>query len=315
MTIPLNRLRYFHAIASAGSISAAARALNVAQPALSYHLSAMERELGSPLLHRTNRGVSLTHAGMVLYDRTEAIFRELDAVEDEIRQTHRVPRGRVNIALAATMARTIVPTLLRIVDREYPQLQLHIIDVPSVTAMEHIRDGRADLALAPNAAEMENCETIAAYTERLCFVVRSNGKRRRRQPCTFKELSRYALVLPRRNFDLRRRVEEAAIEAGVRLNIQYEQESPDIMRTIVMAGLAGSVTQEALFDPVSERPLVDIRPVEGPTVVRTHSIVRRLDRAKSIAVDAVAIALRRAMEDLTSEGVLPGRMVGSVNNV
>ena len=65
MTIPLNRLRYFHAIASAGSVSAAAKTLNIAQPALSYHLRGIERDLGTALLHRTNRGVTLTHAGLL----------------------------------------------------------------------------------------------------------------------------------------------------------------------------------------------------------------------------------------------------------
>jgi LysR family transcriptional regulator, nitrogen assimilation regulatory protein len=309
VSISLNRLRYFHAIATAGSISAAARALNVAQPALSYHLSAIERELGTTLLDRTNRGVSLTYSGNLLLRRCETIFRDLEDVEDEIRQTQRVPHGKVTVALAVTMARALVPSLLRIVDRDYPLLQLHIVDVPSIPAMEHIRDGYADLALAPNAAEMDNCETIAAYTERLCFVSRSTRKRRNLSSCSIKEMSNYPLVLARRNYDLRRRVEEAAIEAGCTINVRYEQESPEIIRAIVLSGLAGTVTQEALFDPVTERAKLDIRPLLAPSIVRTHSIVRRLDRAKSIAGDAVATALREAMVELTTNGVLPGSMV------
>jgi hypothetical protein len=57
---------------------------------------------------------------------------------------------------------------------------------------------------------------------------------------------------------------------------------------------------------------VDIRPVTKPTIVRTHSIVRRRDRASSIAGDAVALALRRAMVELTDTKVLPGSMVSSL---
>lgn len=311
MPIPLNRLRYFHAIAAAGSISAAAKALNIAQPALSYHLGGIERDLGTALFNRTNRGVTLTHAGLLLFQRCETVFRELSDVEDEIRQTRSVPRGTVTVALAVTMARALVPTLLRIVARDYPRLNLRIVDVPSVPAMEQVRDGLVDLALAPNAAEMENCETIAAYTERLCLVARVKGKRRRLRPCSLRELAAYPLVLPRRNYDLRRRVEEAAIEAGTSINVVYEQESPEILRAIVLSGLAATVTQEALFDRVTERPQLDIRPVSEPVIVRTHSIIRRLDRAQSIAGNAVADALRRAMVELTSSKVLPGRMVAA----
>lgn len=309
MAIPLNRLRYFHAVATAGSISAAARSLNIAQPALSYHLAQIERSLGAPLFHRTNRGVTPTHAGVLLLRRCDTIFRDLEDVEDEIRQTQRVPHGKVTVAIAVTMARALVPPLLRIVDRDYPRLQLHILEVPSVPAMEQIRDGHADLALAPNAAEMDNCETIAAYTEPLCFITRARGKRRRRSPISMKELSTHALLLPRRNYDLRRRVEEAAIEAGCSIEVRYEQESPDLIRAIVLSGLAPTVTQEALFDPVSERPLIDIRPIEKPGIVRTHSIIRRLDRARSIEGTAVASALREAMFELTATDVLPGSMV------
>jgi LysR family nitrogen assimilation transcriptional regulator len=309
VTIPLNRLRYFHAIASAGSVSAAAKTLNIAQPALSYHLRGIERDLGTALLHRTNRGVTLTHAGLLLFQRCEMIFRELSDVEDEIRQTRSIPRGTVTVALAVTMARALVPTLLRIVGRDYPRLNLRLVDVPSVPAMEQVRDGIVDLALAPNAAEMENCETIAAYTERLCFVTKVTGKRRRVRPCSLQKLAAYPLVLPRRNYDLRRRVEEAAIEAGTTINVAHEQESPEIIRAIVLSGLAGTITQEALFDRVSERPLLDIRPITAPSIVRTHSIIRRVDRAQSIAGDSVAKALRSAMVELTASKVLPGKMV------
>jgi len=309
LAIPLSRLRYFHAVATAGSISAAARALNIAQPAISYHLAQIERSLDAPLFHRTNRGVTLTHAGLLLLRRCDAIFRDLDEVEHEILQTQRVPHGKVTVAIAVTMARALVPPLLRIVGRDYPRLQLHVLEMPSVPAMEQIRDGHADLALAPNAAEMENCETIAAYSERLCFIARSTATRRRRQPIAVEELSRHPLVLPRRNYDLRRRVEEAAIEAGCTINVRYEQESPDLMRAIVLSGLAGTVTQEALFDPANERTLLDIRPIEKPKIVRTHSIIRRLDRARSVEGNAVATALREAMVELTATDLLPGSMV------
>jgi len=312
VSIPLNRLRYFHAIATAGSISGAAKALNAAQPALSYHLAAIERELGAPLFYRNNRGVSLTHAGTLLLRRCETIFRDLEVVEGEIRETQKAPHGTVTVALAVTMARALVSPLLRIVEQDYPLLRLRIVDMPSIVAAEQVRDGHVDLALAPNAAEMHDCETIAAYVEPLCLITLTKGKRRRRSPITFQELSGHPLVLPRRGYDLRRRVEEAAIEAGSQIDVRYEQESADMMRAIVLSGIAGTVTQEALFEPVRERPLVDIRPVTKPTIVRTHSIVRRRDRASSIAGDAVALALRRAMVELTDTKVLPGSMVSSL---
>ena len=57
--LDLRRLRYFRAIVGHGSLAAASRALNVAQPALSHHLAELERLLGVTLLHRHSRGVAI----------------------------------------------------------------------------------------------------------------------------------------------------------------------------------------------------------------------------------------------------------------
>jgi len=306
MSLSLQRLKYFHAIAKSTSITKAADVLNIAQPALSYQLAAIERELGTKLLERSNTGVTLTTAGRILFQRTNMIFREIEDAENEIRETVRLPHGPVTLALAVTMARQLVPPLLRIVDRSYPLVQLKILDVPSLPAFEIMRTGRADLALVPNAADMENCETIPAYRERLCFISRADPGPPVNRPIRFAMIAGEPLVLSGRTYDLRKRAEEAAIACGVTLNLRYEQESQEIVRAIVLEGLAGTITQAALFDPHAERPRLNIRPLVEPEIIRTHAIVRRGGQPPTLAQEAIIDALLLAISELVAARVFPG---------
>lgn len=85
MAINLERLRLLHAVAAHGSIAAAARVIGYTPSAVSQQLSALERDVASPLFERSNRGVTLTRAGSLLSQRTSVILDLVDAAVDEAR--------------------------------------------------------------------------------------------------------------------------------------------------------------------------------------------------------------------------------------
>jgi LysR family transcriptional regulator, nitrogen assimilation regulatory protein len=312
MSFSLQRLRYFHAIASGGSFSSAGRSLGIAQPALSYHVAELEKDLGTPLLIRSARGVKLTDAGTILFRRADEILRSIESLEQEIRATASVPNGEVTLALAVTMARPLVPQIFGIMDAQFPKVRVKILDVASVPAMELIMSGRAEVALVPNAADLTDCDAEAIYTERLSLISRSTGRRRRRATIRFTDIGNLPMVLPNRNYDLRRRVEEASIVAGCRLNVRYEQDSQEMIRSIVLSGLAATITQTSQFNPDTERHLLDIRPIEDPEIARTHAIVWRRDRTVTKAMVAVKQAVREGIANLVEVGTFPGRYHAAV---
>ena len=81
----VRQLRYFVAIAEEGSLSAAAQRLNVAQPALSQHVIALEGRLEVKLLERSPRGVTLTQPGEVLLAHARSILAALDDARAAVR--------------------------------------------------------------------------------------------------------------------------------------------------------------------------------------------------------------------------------------
>ena len=74
----LRQLEYFREIASTGSINEAARHLNMSQPPLSYQIRQLENELNVKLFDRTSKGVTLTEAGKLLYDRSGNLLEKTD---------------------------------------------------------------------------------------------------------------------------------------------------------------------------------------------------------------------------------------------
>src|SRR5260370_33441171 len=98
------RLRVLVAVARHGSVTAAAQALNYAQPSISHHMAKLEAETGTKLMERAGRGIKLTEAGRLLAGRAEEILGRLDSAEAELAahvglRQHRVPLAAFGSAL------------------------------------------------------------------------------------------------------------------------------------------------------------------------------------------------------------------------
>src|ERR1022692_1769986 len=103
------RLRVLVAIARHGSVTAAAQALNYAQPSISHHMARLESETGAKLMERAGRGIRLTEAGRLLAERAEEILGRLDAAEAELAAHIGLRQGRVRLVAFGSALGTIVP--------------------------------------------------------------------------------------------------------------------------------------------------------------------------------------------------------------
>jgi LysR family transcriptional regulator, transcriptional activator of nhaA len=100
----LHHLRLFRAVASDGTLTGAARGLNLSQSALSTQLRSLEAALGQDLFERRGRGLVLTEAGRIALDHAEAIFRTADDLTATLRETGRVRRA-LRVGALATLSR------------------------------------------------------------------------------------------------------------------------------------------------------------------------------------------------------------------
>jgi DNA-binding transcriptional LysR family regulator len=145
--LDVTRLRVLVAVARHGSVTAAARALNYAQPSISHHIARLEAETGARLLQRAGRGVRLTDAGLLLAARAEEILGRLDAAENELAAHVGLRAGRVRLAAFPSALGTIVPAAAARLEAESPGMDLLLAGAEPADALDMLRTGRVDVAL------------------------------------------------------------------------------------------------------------------------------------------------------------------------
>jgi DNA-binding transcriptional LysR family regulator len=145
--LDVTRLRVLVAVARHGSVTAAARALNYAQPSISHHIARLEAETGARLLERVGRGVRLTEAGRLLAERAEEIIGRLDAAESELAAHVGLREGRVRLAAFPSALGTLVPAAAAWLEAEQPGIDLMLTEAEPPEALRMLRAGYVDVAL------------------------------------------------------------------------------------------------------------------------------------------------------------------------
>ncbi len=119
-------LGFFSVLASAGSLSAAARELGITTPAVSKHLALMEARLGASLVNRTTRRMSLTPEGEVYLEHARRILGEIDDMEQLLGMSKATPKGLLRVNATLGFGRSHVSPLISKFVRKYPQVEVQL---------------------------------------------------------------------------------------------------------------------------------------------------------------------------------------------
>jgi DNA-binding transcriptional LysR family regulator len=145
--LDVTRLRVLVAVARYGSVTAAARALNYAQPSVSHHLARLEAETGIKLIQRAGRGIRLTDAGRLLAERAAEVIGRLDAAENELAAYTGLRAGRLRLAAFPSALGTIVPAAAAVLRGKQPSIDLRLTEAEPPEALRMLRAGYVDVAL------------------------------------------------------------------------------------------------------------------------------------------------------------------------
>jgi DNA-binding transcriptional LysR family regulator len=151
--LDVTRLRVLVAVARCGSVTAAARALNYAQPSVSHHLARLEAETGTKLIQRAGRGIRLTDAGRLLAERAAEVIGRLDAAENELAAYTGLRAGRLRLAAFPSALGTIVPAAAALLREQQPGVDLRLTEAEPPEALRMLRAGYVDVALVFRYAE------------------------------------------------------------------------------------------------------------------------------------------------------------------
>jgi DNA-binding transcriptional LysR family regulator len=145
--LDVTRLRVLVAVARHGSVTAAAHALNYAQPSVSHHLARLEAETGTKLIQRAGRGIRLTDAGRLLAERAAEVIGRLDAAENELAVYSGLRAGRLRLAAFPSALSTLVPAAAAMLRDKHPSVDLRLNEAEPPESLRMLRAGYVDVAV------------------------------------------------------------------------------------------------------------------------------------------------------------------------
>jgi molybdate transport repressor ModE-like protein len=295
MNFTLRQVRYFVAVAESGSISGAARQLSVSQSAITEAVKELESDLGSDLLRRTGRGVTLTHKG---HQFLRHAGRILSAVADAGRTLAEdaTPGGELHLGASSLVAGYVLADLLARFRRAFPSVHVEAVE-DSAEYLEHLLvNGELDVAVMVVARLRENqalrVEVLEQSAYRLWLPLG--------HPLAGRETVSLADVAREKQIVLTvDEIQEAAAafwrEHGLRPEIAFRTRSVESVRSLVATGAGVAVLPDLIYRPWSlEGDRIEARPtVESLPPVRVGAVWRRGSRQSDAARLFLDVVLQR----------------------
>ncbi len=299
----LRQLRYFLGIVEYGSLTRAAEALHVAQPALSLHLKRLEEEFGCPLVHRTARGVVPTESGQRLAIRAASLVEQMAGLRDEIRGLEAAPSGPTVIGIPTSLGPLLTVPLALEVRRRFPSVHLRVVEGLSGHMLEWVLSGQVDMALVFGTEHPPGLATRFVARERLGLVAAKGAAiTAGRDTIDLATVLGLPLILPGKPHGVRAEVERAALALRSNLDVVMEIDALDQIKALVAEEAGFTVLSEryARFGPEA-RNLVCI-PIVAPEIERIISLAHASDRPLTIAAKAVQGIAIDHLNRLTKDG-------------
>jgi DNA-binding transcriptional LysR family regulator len=153
MTPELRLIRYFVVAAELGNFTRAAERLHISQPSLSAAVKQLEAQLGTPLVVREGRRVSVTPTGELLLRRGHELLELADAIVHEVRQRGAAASGRLRLGLSPTARYGAAPRLLAACAAQAPAVMAYTREDTTGALLRDVAGGRLDLAVTFCATE------------------------------------------------------------------------------------------------------------------------------------------------------------------
>jgi DNA-binding transcriptional LysR family regulator len=291
MNITLRQLRAFVEVARRRSFTSAARHLHLTPSALSHLMRELEGHLGTRLLDRNSRNLSVTAAGMELLRSADRILGDVDQTLAGVRDVVARKRGRVTVAAPPVLAASLIPAAMARFKAVHPGITVRLLDVLTAGILEAVRSGEADLGVGTFRQSEPEVHLDALFEDRLVAVVPAASALARKRRLAWKDLRGVPLIMMTNASAFHYLVDRALSHAGEPVTPAYEVGYMGTAIGLVEAGL-GVAVLPAYARSMSDAKKAIVRPLESPAVTREVCIVTRGGRSLSPAAEAFAGVLR-----------------------
>jgi DNA-binding transcriptional LysR family regulator len=292
MNITLRQLYGFKAVADAGTFTAAAQRLKVAQPALSLNIRDLEAELGARLFDRTTRRVELTAAGREFLQSVDKLIADLEQAVQNARDLAERKRGRLVVAAPPLLAAMVVPGAVADYKKRFSSIDVSVIDVQTNVIVNKVRSGEADCGIGTFAETEEGIRKEVLFEDALMAWCPAQSPCSRSSRLAWKDLPAGQLIAMTRDSRIRFLVDQAYQSIGQTVRPAYEVSHMTTAIMMVEAGLGVAVLPAYVWG-FARAFNVTPRVLSEPEVRREVAIIHAGGRALSPAAEAFTQYLKK----------------------
>jgi len=257
----LRHLRYFVAVADAGSLTVAAeQKLHTSQPSLSRQIRDLEQEVGVALMHRSAQGVELTSAGKAFLDHARMALVQAEAAKEAALRAAQPAKPAFALGFMSGAEIGLLPAVERVLRDEFPGIEIRLSSDYSPVLAKALMRRRLDAAFMRPEEPMADLRYARVRTDPLVFVFPSDHRLASQATIAPREIADETFYLPSKSAPaVRRVVVEYFSRAGI--DIKSEHEVHNVVHAISMITstrgvmLLPAYTKRYLPESITTRPV------------------------------------------------------------
>ena len=262
--VNLEYYKIFYHVAKSGGITAAAKSLNMSQPAVSQQISALEKQLGVSLLKRNGRGIALTAEGNLLYEYVERGYEEILQGEKRLSQLLHLEAGEVRVGASDMTLRFFLLPYLEKFHQLYPGIKVTVTNGPTPETLRYLEDDRIDFGVVSSPFPDSINKDDISYTDvreiQDCFVAGRSFIQYRNHMIDLSELANLPLITLEGQTSSGRYVTEFLESNNITIHPEFELATSDMIVQFAERSLGvGMVVRDFAKEDLDNGKLFELR--------------------------------------------------------
>jgi DNA-binding transcriptional LysR family regulator len=276
MRVNLNQLRAFFLAAREKSITKAAKALYITQPAVSIQIKSLEEALQLKLFRKCGKDLEITDAGKVLYGYAEKIFLTVGEMEHVLKGYADLTQGSLTMGTTRSFARHLMPALLSQFQEEFPGVKVYLEVGSSQEIADRLLEFKYDLGIIGRLQYSNKLRSVPYGKEEFCLVTPPHHRFAGRQEVSLQELKEEPIIIRENGSGSRHAILSLLRDHGVKPSVLLEAGSFEFIKEYISKGRGISFLYKPEFQLEAKMGLLKSVPIrEGPIFIQSDIVFPR----------------------------------------
>lgn len=266
----LRHMRIFQKIYETQSVTRAAEALHMTQPAVTRALQELEKYYGLRLFERLNRRLTVTEAGRRMYDYALHLTETFDTMEKSLRDWER--QGVLRVGASVSLGCSLLPQLARTFQEEHPGVEVRVRIANGELLRRDLLENRLDLALLEGEENGADLMLTPFAAGEMALIVPPGHPLARAGGATLAQAAAYPLLLRETGSATRRFLDQLLMSRGLAVQPVWESASTQALLSAVREGLGITLVPWALARQTVLRGEAERCPVTDAELIRRRYV-------------------------------------------